>query len=154
MDSFFQSFEDPSHNEPMGYPFYDDQGFEPSGSYYLPDDREVQPFMVPPAAIDEEFRRGRAGHFYRTRLTSFNQMMTIQLLSYSPQTGMVTMNVWVPWERRWIRHQEHFTGLNGLTYLGPRPPQGVPSPPPPGPPRPPRPWWCGQFPWHPACWSR
>ncbi|MCI1859652.1 MAG: hypothetical protein LKI80_16140 [Sporolactobacillus sp.] len=118
-----------------------------------PDREQPQAFLVPPNAIAQEIARGRRGHFYRTRLASYNRMMTIQLLGINQNTGMVEMNVYLPQQRRWVRHQEHFTDLSGLTYLGPTPPPGVPWPSvqPPRPPRPPRPWWCAQFPWHPLC---
>ncbi|RYL92632.1 hypothetical protein ABNN70_02030 [Sporolactobacillus sp. Y61] len=113
---------------------------------------QPQVFLVPPEAIQNEIRRGRRGHFYRTRLESYGRMMTIQLLSVNPSTGMVQMNVFLPGQRRWVSHQEHYTDMSGLTYLGPTPPPGVPWPGrPPRPPGPPRPWWCPQFPWHPAC---
>ncbi|BBN97804.1 hypothetical protein [Sporolactobacillus terrae] len=118
---------------------------------YVDEREQPQPFFIPPNAIQQELNRGRRGHFYRTRLASYNQMMLIQLLGINQNTGMVSMNVYLPWQRRWVQHQEHFSDMSGLTYVGPTPPPGVPFPRPTQPPRPPRPWWCPQFPWHPAC---
>lgn len=138
---------------PEEYTIYDD--YDPYASddsdYYYDGREQPQPFLVPTNAIQQELNRGRRGHFYQTRLASYNQMMLIQLLGVNQNTGMVSMNVYLPQQRRWVQHQEHFTDMSGLTYLGPNPPRGVPFPQQPQPPRPPRPWWCSQFPWHPAC---
>lgn len=142
-------YDDPRED---GYTFYNPYQFpiEDDPVVYYDDEREQpQPFLVPPSAIQQELNRGRRGHFYQTRLASYGRMMTIQLLGINPNTGMVSMNVYLPQQRRWVQHQEHYTDMSGLTYLGPTPPPGVPWPGPPS--RPPRPWWCPQFPWHPAC---
>ncbi|MTT31508.1 hypothetical protein GMB86_05705 [Terrilactibacillus sp. BCM23-1] len=132
------------------FPGYQDQFSNGQENYYDYDDQDVRvsPSLIPQATIQQEINLGRTGHYYRTRLASFGQMMTIQLLGFNPATGMVNMNVYIPAQRQWVFHQEHNTDLFGLTYLGPTPPslpgQGGPG----GSPRPP---WCAYFPWHPWC---
>jgi hypothetical protein len=144
---------DQNGNEyPYGYESYEYEPYSYVTEYddeYDDGREQPQTFLVPPNAIQQEINRGRRGHFYQTRLASYNRMMLIQLLGVNQNTGMVSMNVYLPQQRRWVQHQEHFTDMSGLTYLGPNPPRGVPFPQ--QPPRPPRPWWCPQFPWHPAC---
>ncbi|MCO7127102.1 hypothetical protein NIE88_15130 [Sporolactobacillus shoreicorticis] len=137
---------------PYGYESYEYEPYSYVTEYDDDYDEREQPqtFLVPPNAIQQELNRGRRGHFYQTRLASYNRMMLIQLLGINHNTGMVSMNVYLPQQRRWVQHQEHYTDMSGLTYLGSNPPRGVPYPQP-QPPRPPRPWWCSQFPWHPAC---
>lgn len=86
--------------------------------YYL-DPR--QQYLLPPETIQKELNLGRAGHYYQTRLASYNRIMTIQLLSFDPASGMVSMNVYLPRRRQWIFHQEHNTDMFGLSYLGTTP---------------------------------
>ncbi|QWS49421.1 hypothetical protein JNUCC24_13005 [Bacillus sp. JNUCC-24] len=82
--------------------------------YYL----DPRQYFLPEAFIKQQFTLGRTGHYYQTKLASYNRIMTIQLLSIDG-TGMVSMNVYEPRTRQWVFHQEHNTDMFGLTYLGP-----------------------------------
>lgn len=150
-------FEDGYFYDPYGY--YNGNQFNENA--YDPY-REQMPTLLPTATIENEIKLGRTGHYYRTRLASFGELVTIQLLGINPTTGMVSMNVYMPQTGQWMFHQEHKSDMFGLTYLGPTPPplggqggtqgggpggtqgggQGT------GTPRPP---WCQQYSWFPGC---
>lgn len=117
-----------------------------SGSYN--DDREQQAHLLTPANIQNEINHGRTGHYYRTRLAGFGEMITIRLLSLNPSTGRVGMNVYVPRQRQWVYYQEHHKDMYGLIYLGPELSQmGAGGSDGHGRGTPPRPCPSAQFPW-------
>ncbi|GGL51730.1 hypothetical protein [Sporolactobacillus putidus] len=76
-----------------------------------------------PVSIQKEINLGRTGHYYRIRLASFAETMTIRLLSFNPSTGMVGMNIYNPWQRLWVYRRARNKDIHELAYLGPAEPQ-------------------------------